>query len=368
MPGLDAKVKDRGDDRPVVLVIDDQAANVRLVAALLTRAGYDCVSALGGHEGLALARETPPDLVLLDMRMPEMDGLQVLAQLRMAPETATLPVIFLTADDERENLIRAFAAGVNDYVTKPFVARELLARVRTHVDLKKAHDALRRFAQEKQDMAELVAHDLRNYLANIMFASELQRSTPGADAAIVKLAKSIHASADSGLLFLQALLEQQEDQSNGGLFEPLPVRQLLHEVIDLLDASASAKGIQVSVLPHELLVMSGLRSGVVHVLQNLLSNAIKYSPLDSRIEIGVSRHGQRGRLTVMDRGPGIAEAERHRLFERFARLSSETTGGESSTGLGLALAKQKARAMGGELWFEAREGGGSCFTLDLPLA
>lgn len=356
------------DPKAVVLVVDDQVVNVRLITTLLVQQGYSTVSALGGEEGVALALSALPDLVLLDVRMPEMDGFEVLRKLRSMPATADLPIIFLTADDDRENLIRGFSDGVSDYVTKPFVARELLARVRTHVDLKKSRDALRRFAQEKQDMAELVAHDLRNYLANIMFATDLQCAIPDVDLGVVRLAHSIRSSADAGLLFLQALLEQQEEQASGGVIEPLSVRLLLGEAVDLLNESARAKRIMLHLEPHDVIVVSGLRSSAVHVLQNLLSNAIKYSPPSSRVSISATSKGTRGRMMVMDRGPGISSADQERLFQRFTRLSSEPTGGETSTGLGLALAKQQARAMGGDLWYEGRDGGGSIFTLELPLA
>jgi len=184
--------------RPVVLVIDDQAVNLRLVATLLNQSGYEVLSALDGDQGIALADTAKPDLLLLDMRMPGKDGFDVLQVLRATPATAYLPIIFLTADDDRENLIRAFTAGANDYVTKPFVARELLARVRTHVELKKSRDALARFALEKQHMAELVAHDLRNYFANILFATDLQCASASADASLLQLANSIRTSADGG--------------------------------------------------------------------------------------------------------------------------------------------------------------------------
>jgi signal transduction histidine kinase len=353
--------------QPVVLVIDDQQANVRMVGALLARSGYQVLPALGGVEGLELARTQHPDVVLLDMKMPGMDGFEVLKHLREAPETSDLPVIFLTADNDRENLIRAFAAGAIDYITKPFVAEELLARVLTHVDLKKSRDSLRRFAQEKQEMAELVAHDLRNYFANIMFAADLLRASPAAAPSQQRLAESIRGSADSGMLFLQAFLEQQEHQANGATIEPLPVRQMLCEVVDLFSRNAQAKGIELDLVPHETVLVSGLRAGVAHVLQNLVSNAIKYSPHDSRIEITAFKHGKGGRMQVADRGPGINEEDQAKLFQRFVRLSSEPTSGETATGLGLALAKQQARAMGGNLWYEERDGGGSVFTLELPL-
>ncbi|MEO8159847.1 MAG: hybrid sensor histidine kinase/response regulator [Arenimonas sp.] len=353
---------------PIVLVVDDQQANVRMVGALLTRSGYQVLPAAGGVEGLEQARLYKPDVVLLDMKMPGMDGFEVMERLRDNPETRDLPVIFLTADNDRDNLVRAFAAGADDYVTKPFVTEELLARVRTHVDLKRSRDALRRFAQEKQQMAELVAHDLRNYFANILFAAELIGSSEDVVVAHRRLAESIRSSADSGMLFLQAFLEQQEHVAHGSSIEPLPVRQMLCEVVDLLSRSAAAKNIGLELVEHEIIVVCGLRVGVAHVLQNLVSNAIKYSPRDSRISITALRHGNAGRMQVMDRGPGIGEDDQARLFQRFVRLGNEPTQGESSTGLGLAMAKQQARAMGGNLWYESRDGGGSTFTFELPLA
>ena len=356
------------EPKAVVLVVDDQLVNVRLITALLQQQGYTTLCALGGAEGVELAIREQPDLVLLDVRMPDVDGFEVLRILRSTPGTVDLPIIFLTADDDRENLIRGFTAGVSDYVTKPFVARELLARVRTHVDLKRSRDALHRFAKEKQDMAELVAHDLRNYLANIMFATDLQCAIPDVDPAVLRLAQSIRSSADAGLLFLQALLEQQEEQASGGIIEPLSVRTLLIDAMDQLNESARAKQIMLDLSAQEVIVVCGLRSSAVHVLQNLLSNAIKYSPPGTRVTIAAISKGSRGRMMVMDRGPGISSSDQERLFQRFARLSSEPTAGETSTGLGLALAKQQARAMGGDLWYEVREGGGSVFTLELPLA
>ena len=355
---------------PVVLVVDDQQANVRMVGALLTRSGYQVLPATSGVEGLELARGRKPDVVLLDMRMPGMDGFEVMAAMRADPDIRDLPVIFLTADNDRDNLVRAFESGAIDYVTKPFVAEELIARVRTHVDLKRSRDALRRFAQEKQQMAELVAHDLRNYFANIVFAADMVggAARSAEDPTLQRLSESIRSSADSGMLFLQAFLEQQEHVAHGAEVEPLPVRQLLCEVVDFFERKAAAKDIVLELLEHETIIVSGLRAGVAHVLQNLVSNAIKFSPRESRISVTARQQGRNGRLLVMDRGPGISDEDQARLFQRFVRLGNEPTEGESSTGLGLAMAKQQARAMGGNLWYDAREGGGSVFTLELPLA
>jgi signal transduction histidine kinase len=169
------------------------------------------------------------------------------------------------------------------------------------------------------------------------------------------------------MLFLQAFLEQAEHQVRGATIEPLPARQLLREVVDLLSHRAASKGITLELLEHETVIVTGLRVGIAHVLQNLVTNAIKYSPHDSQIDITALKHGKFGRMQVMDRGPGINDEDRAKLFQRFVRLSSTPTSGEAATGLGLALAMQQARAMGGNLWHEPRDGGGSIFTLELPL-
>lgn len=352
---------------PVVLVIDDQEPNIQVVGQLLARAGYDIVPALNGEEGLQRARAAPPDLVLLDMRMPGMTGFDVLAALKAAPETRDIPVIFLTADDDRETLSRAFAAGAVDYITKPFVAKELLGRVNTHIDLKQSRDSLHRFVIEKQQMVETIAHDLRNYFANIQFAGDMLRDPNLPVASRLRLVESIRTSSDSGVLFLQALLDHQNAQEKGISVQKLSASKLLNEAATVLNTTAEAKKIKISVTLVDDFIICGHHGGVLHVLQNLLSNAVKFSPPGSEVLLSAAKFGNRARLSVADRGVGISKQDQERLFQRYVRLSATPTDGESSTGLGLALAKQRARTMDGDLWYESREGGGSLFTLDLPL-
>jgi two-component system, sensor histidine kinase and response regulator len=352
---------------PVILVIDDQAPNIQVVGQLLARAGYEIVPALNGEEGLQRAKASPPDLVLLDMRMPGMSGFDVLKALKADVETRDVPVIFLTADDDRDTLSRAFADGAVDYITKPFVAKELLGRVNTHVDLKQSRDTLRRFVDEKQQMVETIAHDLRNYFANIQFAGDMLRDPELPLAARLRLVESIRTSSDSGVLFLQALLDHQNAQEKGILVHKLSASELLNETVLLLSRAAESKDISVKVILNEDFIVCGHHGGVLHVLQNLLSNALKFSPPNSQVTLTAAKFGKRGRISVVDQGPGISKQDQERLFQRYVRLSATPTDGESSTGLGLALAKQRARTMDGDLWYEDREGGGSVFTLDLAL-
>lgn len=350
---------------PVVLVIDDQEANLRLVGQVLAPAGYDIAAALDGTEGLALATDARPDLILLDMRMHGMDGFEVLARLNASAQTRTIPVIFLTADNDRENLTRAFSDGAVDYIVKPFVAEELIARVRAHVDLKRARDRLARVAAERQRANEIVSHDLRNHFGNILFAAHMLRDDGAEAEQRHRLAQSIVASAEAGTLFLQTILDRD---SAGG--EPTNVRAhaLFEQVAASLRLHADAKGatLRIGDTSEDVALRCDV-AGAIHVLQNLVSNAIKYAPPGSETMFAARSHTDRVRLSVYDRGPGVGRQDRERLFQRFVRLGAVPTAGESTTGLGLALAKQRARAMGGDLWYDDREGGGAIFTLDLPI-
>jgi len=352
----------------VVMVVDDQEANVRAVGALLARAGFDVMPCFSGGEAMERIALGRPDLVLLDMHMPVMDGFQVLERIRADPGTRDIPVIFLTAEHERESLVRAFSSGAVDYITKPFVPEELLARVRTHAELKQVRDRLSRLARERQESLELIAHDLRNHFSNVLFASDmLAADEPLDDAKRTRLGHSIRSSADAGLLFLQAVLDQAAGEAQGAALEPLPASQVAQEAVDAFAAQAKAKGMRFEMRLDRRLLVCGQRISVLHVLHNLVSNAIKYAPEGSAITVVTSRHEHHGRLQVMDRGPGISASDQASLFRRFVTLGSQPTGGEKATGLGLALAKQKARVLGGDLWYEDRPGGGSSFTLELPV-
>lgn len=352
---------------PVVLVVDDQEVNIRVVGQLLVRAGYDIVPAMNGEQALERANASQPDLILLDMRMPGMSGMEVLAEFKESPKTADIPVIFLTADNERENVGRALAAGAVDYITKPFLAEELLGRVKTHVELKQSRDLLQRFLGEKQQMVDTIAHDLRNYFANIRFAGDMLHESDLEEASRTRLLESICISADSGVMFLQALLDHHNSPEGKVLIKGLSVKKLFAQTVEVMNKTAQTKNIQVSIVLPEDFIVCGQHGGVLSVLQNLLSNALKFSATNSEVQLSALTVGTRARLSVMDRGPGITKPDQERLFQRYVRLSAKPTYGESTTGLGLALAKQRARTMDGDLWFESREGGGSIFTLELPL-
>ncbi len=350
---------------PLVMVVDDQEANVSAVGGLLARDGFDVAPCLSGKEALAGIAAELPDLLLLDMRMPGMDGFDVLEAVRADAATRELPVIFLTADHERDSLVRAFSAGAVDYVTKPFVPEELLSRVRAHTALKRARDDMQRLAQERQESLELIAHDLRNHFTNVLFSADMLASRQS-DEATGKLVESIRGAADTGLLFLEAVLEQAAGEARGESVEPLPAAQVVQEAVDAHADHAREKDMRLDLQLEPGLLVRGQRLALGHVLQNLVSNAVKYAPAGTVVTVKAATHGGKARFLVLDQGPGIKDEEQGQLFRRYAKISNQPTGGEGSTGLGLSLAKQKARAMGGDLWYDPAPAGGACFTLEMP--
>jgi two-component system, sensor histidine kinase and response regulator len=356
---------------PVVLLVDDQEANIRLAGSVLGAAGFDLMPALSGEQALQRLRAAPADAVLLDMRMPGMDGFAVLQRLRHDPELADLPVIFVTAAHEREYVVRALEAGAADYITKPFVAEELVARVRTHTEAKRLRDRLRRAIREREEIASVVAHDLKNPLFTISLNAGLLREQAAQPERVEAIAATIGESAKRALDFVSHYLERRADVELRRGFEArrCDPRMLLDLLIAEFESTLSSKQQRIE---RELDALEPVLADVNAfgvVMRNLLSNASKYAPAASTITL-LARAGRPGylQIAVLDQGPGIPQAERSRLFQRFVRLSNAPTGGESSSGLGLAAAMQEAQWMGGELWYEDAAGGGACFVLELPLA
>lgn len=353
---------------PIILVVDDQEPNVRLLGTLLSQAGYDVVPAMSGPAALARLDAHVPDLVLLDRRMPGMDGFAVLEALRADPRTAATPVIVITASDDPADLVGAFERGAVDFVSKPFVAAELLARVRTHVDLKFTRDHLDAVAREREELAAVIAHDLRNPLSNILFASRMLAQTTDPDR-VRALAEGIGHSGEAALGFIARFLERRAEGQLLREFARARVALLAaaERAIDAVRMGAEAKSQTITVNERAPAEATGDPDAVHSILVNLLSNAVKYAPPETPIELelGEAPDGH-ARLMVLDRGPGLDDSQRSRLFRRFVRLGARPTAGEHSSGLGLALAMQDALQLGGRIWHEPRVGGGSAFGLDLP--
>ncbi|QDH71580.1 hybrid sensor histidine kinase/response regulator [Marilutibacter alkalisoli] len=348
-----------------ILVVDDQAANLRVVSALLTRHGYEVALASSGDEALALCGEADFDLMLLDVMMPSMDGFEVMAVLREAH--TRIPVIFVTAAHDRDLLLRAFDAGVVDYVTKPFLPEELLARVNAHIGLKLTVDRLERVAREREELVSLVAHDLKNPLTSALFASELLLEDKCKPERVPRYLRIIHESATDALGYIHQYLETRHQARKGNGDARASVSATLHWLLQRYEVQLEATGMDVELHlpPRDALVAIDERV-LCQVAENLVTNAIKYAPgapLILSARMGAPGYWQ---IVVSDRGPGIPPAQQRDLFKPFTRLTEEEDG--ISSGLGLSLARQIVAEAGGQLWYESRRRGGARFIIELPEA
>ena len=357
-----------------ILVVDDQPANLRVVTALLSRHGYAVLTAADGPTALALCEQRTPDLMLLDMMMPGMDGFALLAELKQRPQFLRMPVVFLTAAQDRDLLLRAFDAGAVDYVTKPFMPEELLARVNTHVGLKLTRDRLERVAREREELVSLVAHDLKNPLTSVLFASEVLSQGGCKPERIPRYLEMIHESANDAVGYIRRYLEGQAESHRRPEDETVIASTGLIETLDWLarryEMQLEAHGMRLQVSPPPTNRQVAIDGMVLRqVAENLVSNAIKYAQEGGELDLGV-RNGAPGfwQLIAQDRGPGLSVAKQRELFKPFMRLTDHDPAAGLSSGLGLSLARQIIGNVGGHLSYEDREGGGARFVLELPEA
>jgi two-component system sensor histidine kinase/response regulator len=271
-----------------------------------------------------------------------------------------------------EHLVKGFAAGAVDYVTKPFNAPELLARVRTHLELQHARQRLRDMNDEKNEFLGIAAHDLRSPLTAIKgFSEEILAEPQMAREELVDAAQRIHDEAKRMVEMVQNLLDVNAIERGEVKVQLVPceVPGLVRSVVESYRPKAAAKqqtvffedaGTPVTVLADTMLTRQ--------VVDNLISNAIKYSPRNKNIYVRIRTSPGVARCEVQDEGPGVSAQDQKRLFGKFARLSAKPTAGEASIGLGLSIVKRLAEAMNGRVWCQSQLGQGATFVLELPAA
>jgi two-component system, sensor histidine kinase and response regulator len=354
-----------------ILVVDDISKNLQVVGTMLRNEGYEVMPAGSGAQALERVSVRLPDLILLDLMMPEMDGLETCHRLKADPLTRQIPVIFLTASNEMEHLVKGFELGAVDYVTKPFNPPELLARVRTHLELKHARQRLREMNDEKNEFMGIAAHDLRNPLSAIKGYSEMMIEDARAlqHRELEENGRRVLDAASRMAEMVQNLLDANriERGEMTVILAPTELGSILSGVIENQRPRAAAKQqtihLQKEAAPVTVLVD---KTVMVQVLENLLSNAVKYSPLGKNIQVRLDKVAEAIRVAVQDEGPGLSAEDQKKLFGKFARLSAKPTGGEHSTGLGLSIVKKMVEAMNGRVWCESELGRGATFTVEFP--
>jgi signal transduction histidine kinase len=345
---------------PNILIVDDTPGNLLLLSKMLTARGYRTRSAARGKLALEAARAEPPDLILLDITMPGMDGYEVCEQLKIDPALKDIPVIFISALGETMDKVKAFKAGGVDYVTKPFQCEEVYARVQTHL-------RLRRLEILRDDLTHMVVHDLRSPLNVIFgFLDVLERQeAPNLSASTQALA----VLARQGVKDLLSMINTILDVSKLGAgemklqLEPCDLDVLIRTVAMASKPASSNRTVTFDGVASSLVVAAD--PGLIRrVLQNLLGNALRYTKTDGNVHIVATPSDHEVRIAVTDAGPGIAPEHQHRIFEKFGQVEDRTN--RQGTGLGLTFCKMAVEAHGGRIGVDSEVGKGSTFWLALP--
>lgn len=361
-----------------ILIIDDDRLNIKILGNILDTEGYVTKDGDSGEAALALYEEFQPDLVLMDVVLPGIDGFAVCRELRSRHGDSTAPIIFITAKTESDDIVEGLAAGGVDYLPKPFRRKESLARIRTHlqnkllIEQQKALvEQLKTANQAKNKLLGMAAHDLRNPLASIRGLAEfltdgtVGQLTPDQ----LDLANTIFETSQSMLTLLNELLDVATIEA-GELKvhkEPHNLAELVEKAVYLNNINAAKKNTKIVYSPpFEAPIVRMDSAKIRQVMDNLLSNAVKYSPPGSTVNVRISGFHPAFTVAVQDQGPGIPESERHQLFKDFATLSSKPTGGEKATGLGLAICRKIVEAHRGAITATNLPHGGCEFSIMLP--
>jgi signal transduction histidine kinase len=348
-----------------VLVVDDNFENRALASDALGEEGYRVVEARTGAEGVAAAAAEKPDCILMDVRMPDMDGITACERIRASPDGQDVAIIFVTAQRDVETFDRALAAGGDDFITKPFRPAELVVRIQTalrlrrianersalYAQLKQQRDALQRLELHKEQLVAFLVHDLKNPVNSIDLSAQQLERGPGDAERTHRIAGKIREETRALLRMITNLLDISK--ADEGRLAPtlasLDASALVRDVVGDLGTAATRAGVKLTsnVAAIELRADRDL---IGRVLANLVDNAIRHAPEGSEVQVSIAPAGQAVELRVADAGPGVPVALREQVFERFRSGDHATT--RMNRGLGLAFCKLAVEAHGGRIWIE----------------
>jgi two-component system sensor histidine kinase/response regulator len=359
-----------------ILVVEDSPDIQLFCRTVLEDEGFKVDSASSMADARKLYAANKPDLAIIDIGLPDGNGLDLMREWQSQPGSSP-PMLFLSGRDELNTRLECFKAGARDYVLKPCAAPELLARVKVHLAIKRSQDDLTKRNQElelitraRQDMADMIVHDLKAPLASIKGTLQLITSHGLiSKRSYSSLLEQAGSAADFMLLMLNDLLDVGQARTAGLRAEMGPVEPaVLFEKLKVL-FSGRARSLKVElvfVTASECSRISADQNLLYRILANLITNAMKVSDPGQQVEVDCVHAGKNVRFMVLDRGGGVPESEKGKIFQKYETTGRKTAGGDTGTGIGLAFCAAASEAMKGKVWVEDRPGGGSRFILEFP--
>lgn len=362
-----------------ILIVDDVMSNVLLLKVLLTNEKFQIATASNGRQALDQVTKEKPDLVLLDVMMPDMSGFEVSQQLKANPETAEIPIIFLTALNSTADIVKGFQVGGNDFISKPFNKEELIIRVTHQISLIAAKriivaqtEELRKTIIGRDKLYSVIAHDLRLPMGSIkmvlnMLILNLPSDTIGPE--MYELLTMANQTTEDVFSLLDNLLKWTKSQIGKlkVVYQDIDMVEVTEGVIEIFSMVAELKKISIRLeTPSKLDVHADIDM-IKTVIRNLLSNAIKFSNEETEILVTVQEQEGMAVVSVKDSGCGIDEENQKKLLHTDTHFSTFGTNNEEGSGLGLLLCQDFVIKNGGRLWFTSAKGEGSTFSFSIPL-
>lgn len=362
-----------------ILIVDDVMSNVLLLKVLLTNEKFAIATASNGRQALEQVEKENPDLVLLDVMMPDMSGFEVAQHLKSNPNTADIPIIFLTALNSTADIVKGFQVGANDFISKPFNKEELIIRVTHQISLVAAKrlilsktEELQRTIAGRDKLYSVIAHDLRSPMGSIkmvlnMLILNLPSEKIGAE--MYELLTMANQTTEDVFSLLDNLLKWTKSQIGklNVVYQDVDLVEVTDGVIEIFSMVASLKKIRIREMKPEKMMVNADIDMLKTVVRNLLSNAIKFSKENSEVLVKMEEVDGMAVVSVQDYGCGISEEGQKKLLHTDTHFSTIGTNNEEGSGLGLLLCKDFVVKNGGKLWFTSKEGEGSIFSFSIPV-
>ncbi len=354
-----------------ILIVDDNIKNLQLTASFLKEEGYLISLAQDAEAALTLLGELIPDLILLDIMMPGMDGLELCRLIKKNDKLRDIPVIFLTAKTQTEDLAEGFKAGGVDYINKPFKREELLIRVKNHIELSTSRKKIIEMNLMRDKLYSIIAHDIRSPFSSISLTLSALASgylEPGSED-YKEILSQLEKSANETGILLDNLLEFTRLQSKSNAMSPkyLSIYPVIAESVQLLKGNADKKSITITSDVSEDIIAYFDEISISAVLRNLIFNSIKFTPENGIIDIGVTLNDDFAVVRVTDNGVGISEELINKIFIKSEHYTSPGTNKEQGSGLGSFIIKDFVNKNKGKLKINSTPGKGTEILVYLPL-
>lgn len=360
-----------------IMIVDDTPANLKLLNEMLQDHHYDVYAFPKGELALQAAPKVLPDLILLDINMPGMNGYEVCERLKQERILAEIPVIFISALNETEDKVKGFTVGGVDYITKPFQLPEVLMRVNTHlelrrqkIELKQNYMKLKELEQYRDDMVHMLAHDMRSPLTGIIGSLELMKLKMQATLSPENLKTLIQSITFSRMLNEMVSSFLDVSRLEGGGFplksQEVDFGKIMQAALDSINGLLINRKVVCS-LPSDPVSVYCDEEITRRILVNLIANALKYTPNEKEIHIELEVHPSEVKISVIDQGPGIPVEYHEKIFEKFFQVEKENRRNHYSTGLGLTFCKKAVNAQGGKISVRSENGNGTAFIFSIPL-